>query len=358
MTSRVFAFLAASLAALSGCDDAAVEEAAPIRPVRVVTVVERTAFDRISLSGVVEAQTEVNLAFRIGGRMIERLADVGDLVAAGQLVARLDDADEQNALRAARAALSAAESQLVEAAANFERQAQLLERGFTTRQRFDEARRVRETAQAQVDSTSAQLEIALTRVADTELRADASGAVTARGAEPGEVVSPGAMILRVARDGGRDAVFDAPEALLRTAPRNPEVMVALSIDPGVTATGRVREVAPSADAATGTFRVRVGLESPPAEMLLGSVVTGSIVVGGAPGVALPASALTRAEGAPAVWVVDPATGLVSLRRVEVSSFGAAEVVLSQGVVPGDVVVTAGVQALRPGQQVRLQGAGS
>lgn len=350
---------AAALAlAASGCEREEAAQEAPIRPVRVVTVEERAAQERVTLSGVVEAQTEVTLGFRIGGRVLERLVDVGDQVEAGQLLARLDPTDEENALRAARATLAAAESQRVEAAANFERQAQLLERGFTTRQRYDEAQRVRATAQAQADSAAAQLEIALTRVADTELRADAPGAVTARGAEAGEVVQPGAMIFRIARDGGRDAVFDAPEALLRRAPRDPAVTVALSLDPAVSASGRVREVAPSADATTGTFRVRVGLDTPPEAMRLGSIVTGSILIGGTEGVALPASALTRTEGAPAVWVVDPGGQTVSLRQVEIARHGPAEVILSGGVAPGDVVVTAGVQALRPGQQVRLPGAGS
>lgn len=343
---------------LIGCDDGGPAAEAPVRPVRVTTVEERAAEQRVTLSGQIEAQTEVSLGFRIGGRIVERLVDVGEQVTAGQLLARLDPSDEENALRSARAALSAAESQLVEASGNYDRQAQLLDRGFTTRQRFDEALRGRLTAQAQSDSAAAQLEIALTRVADTELRADASGSVTARGAEAGEVVQPGAMVVRIARDGGRDAIFDAPETLLRTAPRNPEVAVALSLDPSVVTTGRVREVAPSADALTGTFRVRVGLDAPPEAMRLGSIVTGSVVIGGAPGMALPATALTRADGAPAVWVVDPATDTVSLRAVDVSRYGPGEVVLSGGVAPGDIVVTAGVQALRPGQQVRVPGAGS
>lgn len=356
MRRHALAMALLSALSLAGCDEAAEAPEPPIRPVRVTTVAEATTTQRLSLSGVVEAQTEVALAFRIGGRMVERAVDVGDVVTAGQLVARLDSADEENALRAARAALAAAESQLFDARANFARQEQLLERGFTTRQRFDEARRILDTAAAQVDSATAQLDIALTRVADTELRADAPGAVTARGAEPGEVVQPGMMIVRVARDDGRDAVFDAPEAMLRIAPRNPEVMVALSLDPSITATGRVREVAPSADAATGTFRVRVGLDSPPEAMRLGSVVIGSILAGGAGGMPLPAAALTRDGGAPAVWVVDPATSTVSLRQVEVARFGPGEVVLSGGLAPGEVVVTAGVQALRPGQQVRLAGA--
>jgi len=347
--------LAAMALSLAACDDAPEAAAPEPRPVRVVTVGANAAGETLTLSGLIEAETEADLAFRIGGRMIERLVSVGDVVAPGQLVARLDSQDEENALRGARAALTAAEGQLVEARSNFKRQKTLLERGFTTRQRYDEALQTLQTLEAAADSAKAQLEIARNRVADTELRADASGVVTARGAEPGEVVQPGRMIARIARDDGRDAVFDVPAAVIQSAPRNPKVRVALSIDPGVTAAGRVREIAPRADPVTGTFRVKVGLEQPPAAMRLGATVTGTVTLDAGAGVVIPASALTRAEGAPAVWIVDPASATVSLRPVELARFGPAEVSVARGLEVGDVVVTAGVQAILPGQKVRLLG---
>ena len=347
--------LAAMALSLAACDDAPEAAAPEPRPVRVVTVGANAAGETLTLSGLIEAETEADLAFRIGGRMIERLVSVGDVVAPGQLVARLDSQDEENALRGARAALTAAEGQLVEARSNFERQKTLLERGFTTRQRYDEALQTLQTLEAAADSAKAQLEIARNRVADTELRADASGVVTARGAEPGEVVQPGRMIARIARDDGRDAVFDVPANVIQSAPRNPQVRVALSIDPGVTADGRVREIAPRADPVTGTFRVKVGLEQPPAAMRLGATVTGTVTLDAGAGVVIPASALTRAEGAPAVWIVDPASATVSLRPVELARFGPAEVSVARGLEIGDVVVTAGVQAILPGQKVRLLG---
>ncbi len=112
----------------------------------------------------------------------------------------------------------------------------------------------------------AQYGIAKRRLNDTALYADAPGVVTAVGAEPGEVVAGGRMIVQIARDGGRDAVFDVPAALIETSPADPEITVALSQTPTVSAKGRIREVSPRADAVTGTFRVRVGLIDPPAEL--------------------------------------------------------------------------------------------
>jgi membrane fusion protein, multidrug efflux system len=340
---------------LAACDDAAPPPAPEIRPVRVTTVAPRTGGDTVSLTGTIEAETEVNLAFRIDGRMVERTVNVGDRVKGGQLIARLDRTTEENGLRAARAELTAARARLTEARNNYQRQRELLQTGFTTRVRYDEATRTLRSAESALDASQAQVNIAETRLGYTDLFADAGGTVTARGAEPGEVVQPGRMIVQIAREEGRDAVFDVPPSLKDQAPAEPVIEVALTMDPSVRTTGRVREVSPRADPATGTFRVRVGLDSPPPAMRLGSTVTGRMEIGGSAMIEVPASALTRAQGDPAVWVVDPATQTVALRPIEVVRFDPARVLVGQGLETGDIVVTAGVQALRPGQKVRLLG---
>jgi RND family efflux transporter MFP subunit len=344
---------------LLGACGASEEAAEPeIRPVRVITVEEGTGGDTVSLTGTVQAATTVNLAFRIDGRMTERLVNVGDAIAPGQVVARLDPSDEEDALRAARADLAAATGQLVEAQNNYQRQSTLLKDGWTTRVRYDEARQTLETAQSRADAAQAQLNIATNRLNYTELDADAAGTVTAVGAEPGEVVQAGRTIVQIARAGGRDGVFDVPAQIMDMATADPEIEVTLTMNPAVTAIGRVREVAPRADPVTGTFEVRVGLADPPAAMRLGSTVTGRMEVGLASGIEIPAAALTRADRQPAVWVVDPATETVALRNIEVLRYDPARVIVAQGLTAGDVVVTAGVQALRPGQKVRLLGARS
>jgi RND family efflux transporter MFP subunit len=128
--------------------------------------------------------------------------------------------------------------------------------------------------------------------------------------------------------------------------------VSLIDDPAVTAMGEVREVSPRADPVTGTFAVRIRLIDPPAAMRLGSTVTGRLQLDSALAVEIPASALMRADGRAAVWVVDPGTQTVSLRPIDARSADAATVRVESGLSNGDVVVTAGVQALRPGQKVR------
>jgi RND family efflux transporter MFP subunit len=342
------------LASIASCGPSQEPPEELVRPVRTITVELQQGGETTSLTGQVEAQEEVSLAFRVGGRMIERSIHVGDRVGPGQVVARLESATAENAVHAARANLAAATARLADARLEFERQESLLARGVAPRAVFERALKARQAAEAQADAARAQLDTAREQLTYTELVADSAGTVTARGAEPGEVVTAGQMVVRVARKGGRDAVFAVPARVIEAAAAlDPEVVVALTADPGVRTTGRVREVSPQADPVTRTFEVRVGLTDPPEAMRLGSTVTGTIQLGVPEGIAIPASALTSVKGAPAVWIVDEARSTVSLQNVEVLRYGIADVTIARGLEPDDVVVTAGVQALRPGQRVRL-----
>lgn len=347
--------LAASLG-LGGCTPKSKEKAAVPRPVRTVTAKLGGAAETVMLTGQISAENEAALSFRIGGRILDRLVNVGDRVEPDQVLARLDPQNELNALRTAQAALSAAEGRVVETANAFERQRTLLPQGFTTQALFDQAQQALRTAQSQLDKAEAELQIAKDRVSYTELKAGVSGAITARTAEAGEVVQPGQTVFQVARQDGRDAVFDVPARVIRASPANPKVLVSLLDDPSITAEGRVRLVDPQADPITRTFRVRVGLINPPPAMLLGASVRGRMELEATAGISLPASALTRVDGQPAVWLVDPAKMTVSLHHVQIGRFDPGAVLVSHGLQGGEIVVTAGVQALHPGQKVRLLGA--
>ncbi len=343
---------------LTACDDPPGPVPEAVRPVRAVQVELREVARPVVLSGTIRASDEVALAFRIGGRLIERAVDNGDVVEPGQFIGRLEARNELNMLRSAEAGLVAAQAQLTEARNNYARQATLLERGFAAQAAYDAARRNLDTAEAQLQAAMAQVRFAEDQVRFTELYADAEGVVTAIGAEPGEVVQAGQMIVQLARAGGRDAVFDVPAQILRTAPKDPEIEVLLTEDPTIRAVGRVREVAPQADPVTRTFEVKVGLISPPAEMRLGATVTGRMQVARGAVIEIPAAALTREGDQPAVWVIDPETMTVGMRPVVVGQFNPASVVIAEGLEPGETVVTAGAQALRPGQKVRVLGADS
>jgi RND family efflux transporter MFP subunit len=309
----------------------------------------------LTFTGRIEAEDEVSVAFRIAGRLLANDTKIGDRVEAGQVLARLESQNELSALRQAKAALSAAQGQLTQARNHYERQETLLAQGWTTRANFEAATQARQTAQSQVEAAEAQLSSAHDLVGFTELRADAPGKITATGPSAGEVVQAGQMIARIARQDGRDAVFDVAAQMVRAAPADVQVTVSLTDDPTVAARGRIRQIAAQADPATRTFEVKVGLTDPPAAMRLGATVNGRVETSSGPVIDIPASALTRINQQPAVWIVDPSTNLVSARNVDILRFDQAQVIVSQGLDAGEVVVTAGVQALHPGQKVRVLG---
>jgi RND family efflux transporter MFP subunit len=340
---------------LPSCSQENAAAAPEARPVRTITVERREAGVPVTLTGRIEAEDEVALSFRIAGRILESDLKVGDQIKPGQLIARLESQNERNALRAAQAGLAAAQAALTQARNHYERQETLLSQGWTTRANYDQAKKGLQTAQSQVEATEAQLKTAHDLVSFTEIHADSPGVVTVLGPAAGEVVQAGQMIIRVARKDGRDAVFDVPAQILRSAPTNPVITVTLTDDPKVTATGRVRTVAPQANPVTRTFEVKVGLTDPPPAMRLGATVNGRMETEAVPMIEIPSSALTRFDGRPAVWIVDPAQRTVAIRNVDVLRFDQANVAVSQGLDTGEIVVTAGVQALHPGQKVRLLG---
>jgi RND family efflux transporter MFP subunit len=345
--------LCATVVLLSACQSEQDDDSGEVRPVRVTVVEDRASDGSVSLTGTVQAQSEINLSFRIGGRLVERLVDIGDNVSAGQLIARLDPQDEQSSLQSVRAQLLAAQAQLTEARSNHTRMSELVAEDAVSRASFDQAVALLKTAEAQVQSMRSQVGLAENRLSYTQLFSEMAGVVTDRGAEPGEVVAAGRMIVQIARESALDAMFGVPAQIKDSASANKDITVFLTSDPSVTAVGRVREVSPRADPVTGTFAVRVGLTDAPAAMRLGSTVTGQMKSDVTMGIEIPPSALMRSGGGAAVWVVDPGALTVSMRSIVIQAQNPNSIQVASGLNQGELVVTAGVHALRPGQKVRL-----
>src|SRR5262245_22792632 len=231
-TSRTLGLLAlATLTLLSACRRAEEPPPPEIRPVRVVSVEQRAAGDTVSITGNVQAQTEVNLSFRVDGRMVERNVNVGDTVKPGQLVARLDPSNEQSALSGVQAQLTAARAQLVEQRNNYNRQKDLLAQRFISQAAFDQVTANLQSAQSQVDSAQAQVNLAQNRVGYTRLVADAGGPVTKVGGESGGGVAAGRLVIQIARAGGREGVFAVAVQLHEVARDNPAMPVPPSQGP-------------------------------------------------------------------------------------------------------------------------------
>ncbi|RUW19936.1 efflux RND transporter periplasmic adaptor subunit [Mesorhizobium sp. M4B.F.Ca.ET.019.03.1.1] len=304
--------------------------------------------------GEIRPRLESDLGFRVSGKLIERMAEIGSTVKKGEALARIDDQDYRNRLLSAEADVAAAQAVLVEASAAEARIGALLAKGFTTRASYDATLKNLRSAEAKLKSANIAFQMAKDQLGYTELHADFDGIVTATGAEAGQSVNVGQMVARVADPSSRDAVFSIAEAAFANTPdtrRPPKVTVSLLSNPAITATGTVREIAPVADAATRTFQVKVSLENAPAEMRFGASVGGRAEIASVPVVVLPGSALFDKDGEPAVWVVT-ATSAVELRPVAVARYETDRVVVSDGLAKGDIVVTAGVNRLREHEKVR------
>ncbi len=319
--------------------------------VETVIAKPRTFSSKVSLTGGIQPKFQSDIAFRINGKMTERLVEIGDHVTADQILAKLDPQEQQANLDTAQAALASAQALLAQAKVTFERQDTLLKNGFTTRTSFDQAQQQLRSQQASVDSGVAALGNAQEQFGYTNLKSGVAGIVTARNAEAGQVVQAGQTVFTIAQDGPRDAVFDVYEALLIDPPAGDKVQVTLQSDPSVRTTGSVREISPTVDASSGTVRVKVSLDTVPDQMTLGAAVVGSGEFKPHSAIVLPRSALFRWDNDPAVWKLDPKTNAVEPHVVTIDRFGGNDIVLAAGVETGDIVVTAGIQFLYPGEIV-------
>lgn len=350
-SSIIWANVLFASACLVGCGKENVVEQERSLAVRtqVASVVShaRTA----SLTGEFRARVQSDLGFRMGGRISSRNVDVGAHVAAGDVLATLDTQEQQADLATAKAALRSAEATLQQATANVERRAALLASRAASQEEYDEAKATFLAAQGSVEIGKSQVSAAESKLDFTEIRADAAGVIIARNAEVGQVVAPAQPVFTLAVDGDREAVFDAFQTHVAERPVDDLIDITLVSNTTVKTTGLLREIAPSIDPASGTVRVKVAISSVPPQMTLGAPVTGVARFQSSNVVMLPWTALYRQGDQAVVWVVDPASSTVSERAVTVHSFVSGMILVGDGLKDGDVVVTDGVQLIRPGQKV-------
>jgi RND family efflux transporter MFP subunit len=341
-------------APLGACNDGPATSIKPGAFVRTEIVQPRDRQTSVTLTGEVQARFRADLSFRVSGRVLERLADVGAHVEAGDFLARLDPAEQQADLDAASAAVTAAESQLRVAKATFDRQKALISNGFTTRVAFDRAQEALQTAEGSLEATKAQLGTAKDALGYTELRAGAPGVITARNLEAGQVAQAAQAVFSLAQDGERDAVFDVYESIFFGDFDGAPVSLTLVADPNVTAIGRVREVSPAVNPKSATVRVKVAIQNPPAAMMLGSAVAGTARWKPVAQVTVPWTALMAAGSKPAVWVVEPGTNTASLKPVTIAGYETGAVTIESGLEPGERIVVDGGKLLSSGQPVAYE----
>ncbi|MGO4621437.1 efflux RND transporter periplasmic adaptor subunit [Ensifer sp. 2TAB8] len=330
-------------AALVGCSEEKSETSQIVRPVKVIEIAQADNVRQLSYSGAVRARTEMNLGFRVSGKLVERVVNVGDRVNVGDLLARVDPTDYELAVRSASANLDAAERQVETVELVRDRAKQLLARKFASQAQFDQAVLSYNQAVATRDAAKSALSQAQNQVVYTSLAADRPGIVTSINADVGQVLGSGTPVATVAVEGEKEVQVAVPETEISNFRAGLPVKVGIWSDAGLSLDGTVREVAGSADQQSRTFSVRVSLPNDP-RVLLGMTATIEASAGnGASLVSVPLSALAEKDGYPIVWVVDRGTETVRSRPVTLADFTADGVRVTEGLNVGDLVVAAGTQ---------------
>ncbi|ARJ70705.1 efflux transporter periplasmic adaptor subunit [Paracoccus contaminans] len=352
MTTQPFILPALLLGTMLAAPARAQDAAAPVDPLKVeyVNVVRQPLTFSARLTGTVEARDSIQLSFPSGGRIVEIMVEAGDRVSAGEPLARTDGVQQQQALARTVAGVAAAQAAVLQARQAADRAAALLGRGVGTRAARDAAQQALSSAQGQLEGARTAADQARRAAEDTILKAPQDAVVTARMAEPGQVVGAAQPILSLAALTGSEAVFHIPDSPLLG--RAPGAMVELRpIDhPDRHLAGRVSEISPLVDSATGAVTVRVAIEGALDPSLLGAAVVGTVHLPVGSGIELPWTALTATGDGPAVWKIGP-DNTVSIAQVTLERYGTEQLVVSAGLSPGDVVVGEGSQLMYPGRPV-------
>lgn len=340
-------------AMLGACTQAAENKPEDVRTVRVLTVGVANGARRIEYAAEVRPRHEIRLGFRVGGKMTERLVEVGTRVKAGQLVARLDAADLSLAEQSAAAQVASLQAERDLAQADFQRYQELRARNFISQAEFDRRANAIATAQSRLEAARAQHRQAANQVGYASLAADTSGVITSIEAEAGQVVAAGQTVARLARPGEKEVAFAVPEAQRELFDRPAGIEVALNARPGKRWQAKLRELSPIADPGTRTYTARATIVGAGEDVELGMSARATLALdAGAQRIEVPIAALHSRGEHPQVFVVTP-DSTVQPRTIRTAGVAGERVVVESGLSPGDVVVAAGAQLLRPGQKVRV-----
>jgi RND family efflux transporter MFP subunit len=338
---------------IGSCSDTETQAEPPPRLVRAIVVTPDALSAANDTVGDIEPRHTGNLGFQVGGRLVERLVDTGATVHKGQVLARVDSADQKNKLLSAEAQVRAAQAAVEQAVPLEARYRQLLSGGYTTPQRYEETKKRLQQSNDELADAQAQLAFARDQLGYTELIAPGDGVVLSTGADPGQVVSAGQMVVQVADPKEREGAFSVSDTVIGLAYVGMKIKVTLKGDPSVTTVGTIREIAPNADPVTRTYPVKVSLPDAPEAMRLGAIVLARPVIDAQTAIRIPSGALLQTGQAPAVWVIEGADHQVRRRTVKVLRFDTDAVLISEGLKNGDVVVTAGINSLAENEKVRL-----
>jgi RND family efflux transporter MFP subunit len=356
MSKYAMAVLPLALLA-AGCgtrDKVAHEE---VRPVKSIVAGVTSGAVGASYSGQVHARFESRLGFQMSGKIVARLVDVGAHVRRGQVLMRLDPAQQTLHVVTATADVDAARNRVTQNRTDLQRTEQLQARNFASQAEVDQQRLALAESEAQLKSALAQRDIKVNQRDYTVLIADRDGLVTAVSAEAGQVVSAGQQVVTVAADGEREVLVSVPESRVDELRNGRTFNVSVWALPGRTYAAALRELAPDTDSVTRTYSARFSVKNADRALLLGMTASVSMPdVGTSTAIRVPLTAIHYREKQPLVWVVDAQTSQVATRAVKIGAAHSDAVLIEGGLREGEVVVTAGVHMLHQGQRVKLAGA--
>lgn len=346
------AALAACLALLlAGCGKEAPEaETPPLVKSVVLGAADGASAD--TYAGTVRGRYETNLSFQVGGQILARNVNVGSRVQAGDVLMVIDAKDVVQKANQGDAAVASARAQLSLAQANLSRYSELYSEQAVPAAVLDQYQTSYDAAFAAYQNALAEAAQGHNALGYTNLTAGAAGVISSVTAEEGQVVAAGQTVMTLVQTGELEVEINVPENRLADVPVGKSVQVSFWALPGSTE-GTVREVAPMADSAARTYRVRISVPQPPAGMELGMTASVSVAGEAVPaGRKLPLSAIYQTGDTPEVWVVE-GDDTVRLVPVRVTAFDDDDV-LVDGLDDGTIVVTAGVHRLEEGQRVRTE----
>lgn len=342
---------------LTACGEKAPPPATQPHRVLVHTVVQGAGFNQAEYSGEVKPRHETALAFRVGGKLIERRVELGDRVAAGQVLARLDPADLAQSQKSVEAQLASAEADRAFARAEAERYRGLKAQQFVSQAALDAKETALKAAEEKVRAAVAQKTLAVNQSGYAALSSDASGVVSAVLAEAGQVMAAGQPVVKVARTDEKEVLVAISENRVTELAKAGEVAVTLWAAPDKRYRGRVREIAPQADPVTRTYAARVAILDADAEVRLGQTARVTLSKSAATASTLiPLGSVFQQGKQPAVWLIGD-DGRVHLRPVRVAAWREDGVAVSGGLAAGERIVAAGAHKLVEGEAVRVEAGG-
>jgi RND family efflux transporter MFP subunit len=343
---------AASATPAAGSNGAAVARTEVPRPVRTLRVAAAPSDDALILPADVRPRHEQRLGFRVGGKIAQRLVDVGQQVRAGQTLAVMDATDVAPAIAAQRAQVEAARTDEALQQAELARVRKLRDDGFLSGAGYERQEALTQAAAARHAAARSQLDQVSNARAFQTLRAVGAGVVVGVDAEVGGVVAAGQPVVRVALLGEKEFAVSVPERSVAALKGAREIVATVDAVPGKVYRARLRELAPAADAASRTYAARLTIVDADAALNWGMSAAVRVSLSDAPALVVPDSALFTRDATPRLWVVDEGTMTVQPVAVTLGASRDDGVVVTQGLKGGELVVTAGANLLQPGQKVR------